>query len=198
MFLRNYDNYFVALNLCPYGEYNTNYPCGGSPSMSSATFEYADGAFVQKNTNGSNVSVKLAGTMTSSAGDTKGPLMFNKNGICLGTGTTPVTYDDYRLSGDVIPNKLAMVSKDRTYDFNTHRWTATLTATYSNTGDEAITISEWGIWRNNNDYTTTAFSNASTTCCLVFREVLDEPIVIEPGTTATLTFSVEIPMPNHP
>lgn len=195
MFLRNYDNYFVAVNLCVYGG-NPSYPGAGSSSSSSTSVDYADGAYGQKSTNGANTGVKLSGSITSAMAYTLGPLMFDKNGICLGTGTTEVTYDDYRLSGNTLPNKLVEISSDKTYDFQTHRWKATLTASYSNTEAEAITISEWGIWRSNGSYSTT-FSNSSSTCCLVFREVLDEPIVIEAGTTATLTFSVEIPMPNR-
>ena len=194
MFLRNYDNFFVAINLCPYS--STKYPGAGDGTSISPTTGYEDGTYVQRSTNGANNAAKFGDYASSFM--TYSPIMFIPQGICLGDGTTEVTYDDYQLSGKVIENKLVGISSNKTYDFQTHKWIATLVASYSNTTDTTITISEWGLWRNNSSYSITVFSNSSSTCCLVFREVLDEPIVIEPGTTATLTFEVEIPMPNHP
>lgn len=196
MFLRNYDNYFVAINLCPQST-NTKTPALGNSSSVSPTSGYEDGTYVQRSTNGTNNAVAFAYYYDYSALSLP-PILFVPHSICLGDGTTAVTYDDYQLSGNVIENKLVKISSNKTYNFQTHKWKMTMVASYSNTGDADITISEWGLWRNNSSYSTTAFSNSSSTCCLVFREVLDEPIVIAAGTTATLSFSIEIPMPNHP
>ena len=82
-----------------------------------------------------------------------------------------------------------------------------LFCTYTNTTDAEITIAEYGIFRpssNSFDYANSASSPVMPTygnnnkCVLVFREVLSNPIVIAPGTTATLTFEIEVPMANHP
>lgn len=190
MFLRNYDNYMVAAHLL-------NSISAYFSNVGNSTTIYGEGYYNTKMANGSIVAVILGNQQLLHS-----PLAFSTKSICLGNGDADATYDDYRLSGDVIPNKLVEVSKTVTYNATTHKFNRTLIATYSNTGDTDITISEWGLWRFNageanidNDAT---FSHTSPKVALMYRAVLDDPIVIEAGTTATLTFSIDIPMPNHP
>ena len=121
MFLRNYDNYFIALNLCT--SYSTQYPTfaygeGGKGSV--AGFE--DGYYNQI---GSNGTISTIITNTSSASYMAPPMMLEVATICLGTGTTKATYDDYRLSGEVVPNVLAHVSRNTTFDKETLKWRKT-------------------------------------------------------------------------
>lgn len=197
MFLRNYDNCLAAFHLI-----SKLYIASSSSTLSYGnTLEFADGYCNQKATNGSKHPIYVISSTGSSYAHYHHLLMcLNVNGICLGNGTNEVTYDDFKLSGDVVENKLIEVSIVASYDKETSKWKKTLIATYNNSSDTDITITEWGLWRSNssNSKIESSYGNSSDICVLVFREVLDEPIVIEAGTTATLTFSIDIPMPNHP
>ena len=192
MFLRNYDNYMVAVNLA-------DVLTTSAFSLSNSNTLFGEGYYNQKMANGgiSNVIISYPSSYYSFF---HSPLAFTIKAICLGTGNADVTYDDYKLSGDVVPNKLVEVSRNVTYNATTHKFKRTLVATYTNTGSTDITISEWGWWRYNTNGSNAdaAYSNDSGEAAIVYRAVLDTPIVIEAGTTATLTFSIDIPMPNHP
>lgn len=190
MFLRNYDNYIAAFNCI--SSLTSRF------SGEALDINFGDNYISQKSTSGAVTSYCY---FCDGSDYIKPPLFMACPGICLGDGNEAVTYDDYKLSGNTITNNLAQVSRKRGYNSETGKHTVTLVATYNNSGDTDITISEWGLWRSNTQnysISTTSFSNSSSTCVLVYREVLDEPIVIEAGTTATLTFSIDIPMPNHP
>ena len=190
MFLRNYDNYMAGLNLLEYVNIN------GANTNNLAAF-FTDASFAQKAVDGS-----LLNTYYSFSSTFFPPMSLSAKGICLGTGATEVSYDDFKLSGNIVENKLVEVSKNVTYIASTHKIRKTLVATYTNSGGTDITISEWGLWRfnisTNNSPVDIVFNHTSNTVALVYRAVLDDPIVIEAGTTATLTFSIDIPMPNHP
>lgn len=186
MFLRNYDNYMAGLNLFESISVS-NASTGGLGAF------YTDGYFNQKAADGTSTSIYY-----NNSSQFYPALALSAKGICLGTGKAEVAYDDYKLSGDVIDNKLVEVSKDITYIASTGKIRKTLVATYTNSGDTDITISEWGLWRGNNAGASAQFSHTTGSTVLVYRAVLDDPIVIEAGTTATLTFSIDIPMPNHP
>ena len=190
MFLRNYDNYMVAVNLM--SAISTT-----ESGTSNSTTLYGEGYYNHRMADGS-----IANILFGSSSYWHAAIAFSPKAVCLGTGDADVTYDDYKLSGDIIPNKLVEVSKNITYNATTHKFKRTLVATYTNTTDKDITISEWGLWRFNywesNNNNEAAFSHTSPKVALMYRAVLEDPIVIEAGTTATLTFSIDIPMPNHP
>lgn len=188
MFLRNYDNCIAGMNLVD--NVTISYAI-----ISNSTGIFADGYYNQRATNGA-----VASIWYNASSNTHAAMSLSARGICLGDGTTEVSYEDYRLSGNAIPNKLVEVSKNVTYNAATHKFKKTLVATYTNSGNADITISEWGLWRYNsqNGNSDINYSQASDVVVLVYRAVLDTPIVIEAGTTATLTFSIDIPMPNHP
>lgn len=193
MFLRNYDNIMLVNCIRPkISSSSSNYI-----ASSNATY-FADGYYNIKSTSAaiSNITAAIYCNEVNPA------FSMSTEGICLGDGNESVTYDDYKLSGNLVTNKLVQVTRTVKYDSETGKWKVTLIASYSNTGSTDITISEWGMWKYNYGTSQTtsspSYSNSSSSCYLVFREVLDEPIVIEAGTTATLTFSIDIPMPNHP
>lgn len=210
MFLRNHDNTLVAMYVCTPGRgYNgyADYNANALPSNSyfdDSNVEGGDGHCNLRTTEGGYQDIYYAGTMYyASSSHFTGihvPASLGVPSICLGTGDTPVTYEDYKLSGAVIPNILVQQSRKVKYDTATGKWVVTLIATYYNSTSSEITIKEWGIWRyvKGNNPATSGYSNNSQYVALTFREVLNAPIVIEAGTTATLTFSLDVPMPNHP
>lgn len=188
MFLRNYDNFMAAVNL-----FDNVTP--DSSNISNSAGSFSDGYYNQKAANGTVAKIfyNCSSTLLPVAS-------LSTRGICLGTGNTAVTYEDYQLSGNVIENKLVEVSKSVSYDATTHKFKRILVATYTNSGSTDLTISEWGLWRVNaqNAVASVTFTHTSSDAALVYRAVLSKPIVIEAGTTATLTFSIDVPMPNHP
>ena len=184
MFLRNFDNAMVAAILR--GDYSaTN---SGTSASVNGTSIFGDGYANARRPDGSTTNCNIKILM--SAGTV--------GGICLGNGSTPVTYEDYKLSGSVVPNKLILVSETSTYNEGTKKWRKSIKATYNNSGSTDITISEWGFFVMSPSMSPTAYVNSGQSHILLSREVLDEPIVIEAGTTATLTFNIDVPAPNHP
>ena len=191
MFLRNYDNYMVAIQFQNYG-YIKDKIFVGNESV------FGDGNANVKSTNGTVSSIKIAHPSSTSTAYALFPVSLSTYSICLGTGNGVITYDDFKLSGSAIDNtKLAVVSRKNVFDAETKRWKQTSAFGYTNSTESDITISEWGLYRNNTEAKNIAFSNSSKDCVLMFREVLAEPVTIAAGTTGTLTFTLEIPT-NHP
>ena len=186
MFLRNYDN-TVAVHILN-GTRGGSGTTAVSKSYINDTSIFGDGYANVRRADGTT-GFCTYGYPIMSAG--------NVNGICLGDGTAEVTYEDYKLSGNVIENKLTLLSENYEYNRSTMKWKKNLIATYNNSSASAITISEWGFFQMVQGYSASAYKNNGT-FILLSRELLDEPIVIEAGTTATLTFSIDVPMPNHP
>lgn len=196
MFLRNYDNYMALLQTTDVGYITAN----GDVTFASqgSTTVFGDGNLNCKRTDGSVGTVFIHYNKAYTA-----PYIWTACGlgvttICLGAGNTPVSYDDYCLSGNIVPNKLVSVSNSLAYDGNTAKYTRKLVCTYTNSTDSNITIAEWGMYRPTNYAAAMPAYGNNANCSLVFREVLSNPIVIAPGTTATLTFEIEVPMANHP
>lgn len=107
-------------------------------------------------------------------------------GVILGTGTSPATIDDYKLSGSIVSGfkYTATKTSERTDD------TATITYTYSITNENstAMTISEVGI-------TAYASTTGGSTYGLIERTVLSEPVVIPPEGVGQVRYSVTYRMP---
>ena len=212
MFLRNYDNWMLALMGAAHTkgyttgsgtgylfhdsgwqlstQYNTNVGNADNAGDGYINFRTTSGAL--KN---------ISGSVASVSGGVMCPTAMGAYGICLGNGDTTVTYEDYRLSGEVVfaNSLLALVSTEVTFNATKKCFTRTTIYTYTNTGDSDITIKEWGLYNNTGTSTVAKdFSNSSANMVLMFREVLNTPITIAAGTTGTLTFSIDMPMPNHP
>ena len=180
MFLRNYDNYLIATHLSSKSDQR----------VGDANSDFRDGVINQKTPSGVCTQIWLTECSPN--------LIFNKLGICFGNGNTAVTYEDYRLSGNTVSNKLVDVATSRIYNTGTKKWKVIYTGTYYNSTATDITISEWGLCRSNSSISIQPYDVGRSDIALVFREVLETPIVIEAGTTATLRFTLDIPMPNHP
>lgn len=194
MFLRNFDNFLMGLVGLPSAP-NTNFNYVDGNMYINYSGQFGDGSVNVKKANGSIEAMKVNnGSYVSST------LGMGKSNICLGTGNTPVTYEDYDLSGDIVSSKLLTYqSHEFTYDESTHKFKKRVTYTYSNTGSTDLVVSEWGLWTSSGTYFSSAvnFRDNKTYDVLLYREVLDEPLTIPAGVTSTLTFEVEFPMMHH-
>lgn len=222
MWLRNWDNFILALTgVRATGRINTDqtYEAYGvsilSGGLGSSSEDFSDGNVSFKKPTGSisgasaMTSYKYYGNSTSysSAYSTSAPTMGSCN-FCFGDGDTPATYEDFKLSGNVIAAGAAIrvLSKKKTWDAISKKFVMTATVAVTNNGSEAATVKEWGLCQysgsvqlNEAAYLTgCTYSNTSTSVILMFREVLETPVIIEAGGTATFEVSIDFPMPNHP
>lgn len=185
MFLRNFDHGITAMML------NT-----ANNSISTIATVASGASTTLQTTAGTAVDCILGYSSSNYRQGAYLPIAFSASTICVGNGDTPVTYDDYRLSGSWTSGTFTSVSNILSYDETRKVWIRTVTVKYQNTSSSAVTIKEWGIWRYATQVgssSTTTYSNSSSSIALVYREVLAEPAVIEPDTIATLTFTLEIP-----
>lgn len=130
------------------------------------------------------------------------PIMaFSEKTICIGNGTHPVSYEDYRLAGGMIGGTFTKVSNDLVFDTDSNSWVRTLVVKYTNNTDTDFVVSEWGIWRAAG-YTSSGtpptsdsyeYKNSGAYECLVWRELLPTPVTIVANSTATLTFTLTVP-----
>lgn len=197
MFLRNYDNIVVLFHFNEYN--NLNHDFDSSLYIGSSSV-FGDGNINVRKTTGDVTGFIHNRLGNGGYDDIQFITPLHTNAICIGTGDTDVTYDDYTLSGDILDNtKLVFVSSNVEYDATDRKVIKTATFTYTNETENDITISEWGLFHTNYVYGMSVISfSASTDKTLLFREVLETPIVIEAGTTATLKFKVDVPISNHP
>lgn len=112
--------------------------------------------------------------------------------LVVGSGTTPVTMEDYRIESEI--TTLSCLSVSVSYD--PENGTVTYDKTIKNTSSGTITVSEIGIVGLMKYYSSVHTSNSGTTFpVLCYREVLDTPIVVAPGESFTVSITHKFPMP---
>lgn len=110
--------------------------------------------------------------------------------LVVGSGTTPVTEDDYCLESEITTLSSVAVTTSR----NCANGTVTYKKTMTNTSSDAITVSEIGI-AFIAVYATSGTSSSGTAFpVLAFREVLDTPITVAAGDTFTITITHQLPV----
>lgn len=167
MFLRNYYNYMAMLHL-------------GTINDSS----FGDGYLSLKNTGGSITYVDEANAVNNTAAGLGYMLKGAKTNACfiVGSGTTPVTYDDYKLE-----NQITSVTATMTwpgypiYNSQTKKWSTTAHMMVSGGRN---TINEIGL-----------LAKCHSGSALIYRVVLDTPVVIPAYSVATLLIALEYQMP---
>ena len=106
-------------------------------------------------------------------------------GTFFGTGTTPPTIDDYKLSGNLITTISSSVSFSAVNEDGGNKLEAVYTLT--NTGSSPITIGEVGLFAGDNQYNKV----------LVERTVLDEPITLPPDGVGQVTYTIRMVYPTE-
>jgi len=108
--------------------------------------------------------------------------------ICLGSGDTAVTFDDYALASIISSGwtKGTPVVGAPAYNSETKKWTNTISFLCTNSSGSTMTIKEVGIYLPISNYNLTS---------LVYREVLATPVEITNENSSTITLNLEYTMP---
>ena len=109
-------------------------------------------------------------------------------GVILGTGNTPPTIDDCKLSGDLVTGYIYSVTV--THNIDEYGVTSTALYTITNTSSKTITIGEIGLMAVLSSGGANAQSQA-----LVERTVLEAPLTIEPEGVGQLTYTIRFNYP---
>lgn len=116
--------------------------------------------------------------------------------ISLGSGNTPVTYDDYKLENELTTSQITVNTSSAIigtpiYNEQTKTWTKTMS--YDFTAKSDVTVSEIGIkfCLNSRGY--------SAHLALVYREVLEQPVSLTAGQYLKVSITTTVSAnPNKP
>ena len=194
MWLRNYYNMLTALFLSDDTLTSSSQPSDYDPPIMYHMLNGAwrDARYQASASNMSNyrsVVGLFAGKMsaqliTSTSGNSA------KFGICLGKGTTAATYDDYALesiiaSGLTLVTEAGTLKQATTYDSSSHHISSERSFTVNNSSSDVITINEIGLTFSCGY----ASTNASDFHALMFREVLEAPVLLNPSESIIVSFT---------
>lgn len=110
---------------------------------------------------------------------------YSNGGLIFGSGDTPVSFDDYKLDSHLTftKNVVNYAFDTPTYDETTRTWSSTWSGDIKNTSSNDIEIKEIGI---------TAYPST-----LLYREVLEEPFILQAGQTMNYKHTFKFTMPEH-
>lgn len=207
MWLRNYYNLLTAAILADDTSSSTTQPTEYSrPIMirrPSGSWNSCNGASKFLNTISSESGAKVAlltigksnATLFTS---TSQQVSYSSIGVAfvigIGSGSTPVTYDDYNLETP-ITSGITLVSASGTLISQTdvdsaHHVKSQRNYTINNSSSSNITISEFGIYL---PYEV----SSSPAVCLAYREVLDSPVTLAPSESFIISFSRDAEVYNY-
>lgn len=134
-----------------------------------------------KISNGSaSVIYSVSGSKYSNTTGTNGiDTLGSYKGIVLGTGTTPPTYQDFKIETPVESSGYSNNSYSISADFQ-----QVLTQSYTNKSSEDIIITELGL------FVTKSISNENYAKVLLTRNVIS-PVTIKPNETKTFTIKID-------
>ena len=116
--------------------------------------------------------------------------------LVVGSGTTPVTDDDYKL--DIPITTLTAVSattscKTDDTENTLSPTTFTVSTTYRNGTEAPVTVKEIGIMIPvGYKYSGAGASQNALSSCLIYREVLETPVTIESGQLRTFSIATDV------
>lgn len=164
-------------------------------ALASHVFLQDDTAKMSKNIFGTNIATSSSycednlciGT-TSNASYC--PSLYTANtysGVVFGTGTAPVTFDDYTLSG----TEITSYTYSRTVTKSVDELGMSITGLYTitNTSNESFTIGEVGLRCTYNG------SSGSSNIIMIERTVLESPVTIPAGGVGQVTYTIRMNYP---
>lgn len=113
-------------------------------------------------------------------------------GVVFGTGTTPPTYDDYKLSGDLITG--LTISKTESTDRSDTDASRTVIYTITNGGASDVTIGEVGLLAVGSQ-SPKETSYGYRYPMMVERTVLNSPVTIPAGGIGQVTYTIRMNYP---
>lgn len=125
----------------------------------------------------------LSQTAALPLGDVYG--FFNTN-LIVGAGTTPVTPSDYKIETEIVSD---LVCEGVTAELDESAGAITYRKTLRNSGESEITINEIGLAA---PYAT---DRSTLYHALIYREVLETPLVLEPGESGTVAITIKHTLP---
>ena len=153
-------------------------------SESDVSLKYFKGTMGQKVgiTGGTLISRTFYGFVSSSAYNGTSSNLEIANtylGAAYGTGDTPPTIDDYQLSGDLISD-FSLTN----YAINVNANGITFSHSITNTGGTSVTIKEIALCLYQG-------SQYNQNCVMLTRDVLAEPIVLEPNEQRNISIFID-------
>ena len=143
------------------------------------------------NSNNTELMIPSSGLVSTQAGG-----ITDQTTLVVGSGTTPVTDDDYKL--DVPITTLTAVSATTSCKTDDTKntlspTTFTVSTTYRNDTEAPVTVNEIGImipvgYKHSGSG---AIPNALSSC-LIYREVLETPVTIEPNQLRTFSIATDV------
>ena len=112
-------------------------------------------------------------------------------GVIIGTGTTPATVSDYKLDSQITTGVSFVNSGATSFNVDDDGYSMFVTSGVTNNGTEPLPVSEIGLVAQLYN------GNSASNYCypLLDRTVLEEPIVINPGETKQLTYTIRMNYP---
>ena len=188
MLLRNYDNIVAAYSLAAYQEQIEDISNFGDGHLNvkdrSGVLKYLRTGSLSYSALPMSVLYYIEGNdYNSYKGD---------SWIVLGSGNTPVTYDDYKLENKLSASQIQInsssgVSSTATYNEETKTWTKSRSYDFQIKSD--VTVSEIGV----------EYSADNGAQVLVYREVLDTPVSLTAGQYLKVSITTTVSAnPNKP
>ena len=116
--------------------------------------------------------------------------------LVVGSGTTPVTDDDYKLDTPITTlTAVSATTSCKTDDTGAtlSPTTFTITTTYRNGTEAPITVNEIGIMIPvGYKYSGSGTMSNALSSCLIYREVLETPVTIEPNQLRTFSIATDV------
>ena len=164
--------------------YDGNYTSGGNPTTGSGYYGYTR---LQLRNGESGGSAEFGRARINNAGQSFARLIDTLH-IVVGSGTTPPTVFDYNLAAPINDNNFIEVSSScRNAQNGTSSYLEPIilacSKIYYNKGQEDIIVNEIGIMGDK-------YNASSNQHYLFAREVLDSPVVVHPGESATFSITI--------
>jgi hypothetical protein len=158
---------------------------------------FGDGNISVKTTDGTirkNIYLNVSGYEFGLGMPISTSITYSDRSIVFGTGTTPVTFDDYSLENIISTgySKSGFTFGTATYNITNKTWSCPFNVLLTNSNSSALTFNEVGIVAPFNTYNGTSLNQYNA---LIYREVLSTPITIAANDVVKYTQIFEYIMP---
>lgn len=140
--------------------------------------------------NNTAVMISPSGSVSTSSRGTK-----DQTTLVVGSGTTPVTDDDYKLDVPITTlTAVCATTSCKTEDTGEKLSPTTfvISTTYRNNTDSPVVVKEIGIMIPVGYASSRTLNNNALSSCLIYREVLETPVTIEPNQMRTFSITTDV------